>query len=302
MAPTSAAEASAVLMRQAACETLKILESSTEWDQLVVAEGVFHHGDDPLVVDKEAQDAFSASAKSHQFYSDLQIREIVGEEHIVDVPPLSPGERLIVLDPLDGSKPWFMIRSGYCVAALMLLAGPRGGLAVESAIIATPTHSFTLLGGHDLRFGRTFALPGLDAALLSAVPEDARQPPSLACVSWKASERIRAAKMIERLPGWSYLTLGGNPITPFVVAGGLTASIAIKPSSTWDAVGILMATATDAVVGDLDGTIVSGPTFRDLFGAVLLEGRVTAIPPMIVAKNYARYQEVALAATAMPPE
>jgi len=52
---------------------------------------------------------------------------------------------------------------------------------------------------------------------------------------------------------------------------------------------------------DLDGAVVSGLTFRDLFAAVLLEGNVTAIPPMIVAKSLERYQEVALAATALPP-
>src|SRR4051794_39539672 len=115
MPADSPAEASARLVRSAAQRTLQALEASQGWDQLRLAEGEFHHGDDPLEVDKQAQRAFYDAAKSHPYFSDLRIVAVDGEEHIVRVPPLAPGERLIVLDPLDGSKPWFMIRTGYCV-------------------------------------------------------------------------------------------------------------------------------------------------------------------------------------------
>ena len=50
-----------------------------------------------------------------------------------------------------------------------------------------------------------------------------------------------------------------------------------------------MCTATDAVVGLLDGTIISGRTFRKLFTRVVLTGNVRIIPPVIVAKNHDRY-------------
>lgn len=103
---------------------------------------------------------------------------------------------------------------------------------------------------------------------------------------------------MKHLPQWSLLTLGGNPMTVHVVASGLTAAITLKRSSTWDAVGILMATATDAVVGNLEGTVVSGATFRDLFAQVLVTGNVEAIPAMIVAKNLDRFKEVAAAVQA----
>lgn len=302
MSDQSPADLSARLLRSAAQRTLRVLESSRGWNRLQRQEGAFHHGDDPMDVDEEAQKAFYRTVKAHPYYRELRIVGVVGEEHIVRITPLAPGERVIVLDPLDGSKPWFLAHMGYCVAALVLLADDVGRLGVESALIATPTHAFTLVGGgQDLRVGRAFGVPEEDVPLLSVVPELKAEPPSLACVAWKAGERRRALEMVRKMPQWSFVTLGGNPVTPWVVAGGLTASITIKPTSTWDAVGILMATATDAVVGDLDGAVVSGPTFRDLFAAVLLEGNVTAIPPMIVAKSLERYQEVALAATALPP-
>jgi 3'-phosphoadenosine 5'-phosphosulfate (PAPS) 3'-phosphatase len=301
MQPNSPEEASAQLLRRAAQATLRVLETSQGWEQLILEEGVFHHGEDPLEVDDHAQKAFQNAARSDPHYEDLRIVDVVGEERIVRLAPLAPGERLIVLDPLDGSKPWFLVRGGYCVAALMLLADETGRLTVEAAIIASPTHAFSLIGDQDLRVGRAHDDGTNDAAVLSVVPESLTQAPSLACVAWKASERRRVMHMVDKLPGWSFLTFGGNPVTPWVITGGLTASITVKPTSTWDSIAVLMATATDAVVGDLDGTVVSGPTFRELFAAVLLEGNVTAIPPMIVAKTWDRYKEVALAATNLPP-
>ncbi len=283
------AELSATVLRFAAQGVLRFLENSDGWRQLTLAEDQFHTGDDPIVADAEAHHQFARLAQTHPAYQDLRIWGIVGEENIVRVPPrLQPGARIIVLDPLDGSGPWAMIRMGYCVAALVLLADTDGNLEVESAIVAGPTHTFTLVGDDDLRFGPTFGAPSNDLALLSTLPENELIDPSLALTGYKTRDRKAVLTLMERLSGWSIITLGGNTATPYVAVAGLTAAVTLRAQCTWDAIGILMCTATDAVVGSLDGIIVSGPTFRSLFNRVLLTGNVRAIPPMIVAKNEER--------------
>jgi hypothetical protein len=287
------------LLRCAAAGTVRLLELTSGWDVLTVAEGSFHHGDDPIVADEQAHAEFTRLAMQHPAWQLLRIVAIVGEENIVEPPAMTPGQRLIVLDPLDGSRPWALFRMGYCVAALLLVCDAAGCLKVESAIVATPTYTFTLAGADGLFFGRTQAPPDQDIRVESAVPENLVMEPTLACVAYKAADRERAQPMFDRLPDWSIVTLGGNPVTPYVVTGQLTAAITTKPSSTWDAIGILMATSTDAIVGDLEGTIVSGSTFRELYGRVLLSQNVTTIPPMIVAKNLDRYQELKEAAAAL---
>lgn len=287
------AELSASVLRHAAAGVLRFLESSDGWDHLALTEGEFHTGDDPIEADRDAHSEFARFAALHPAYQDLRIWDIVGEENIVTVPPRLPaGARVIVLDPLDGSGPWAMIRSGYCVAALVLLADADGELMVESAIVAGPVHTFTLVGESDLRFGSTFSSPRKDISLLSTLPESEWIPPSLALTGYKTTDRKVTTEIMSRLADWSIITLGGNPVTPYVVVGGLTAAATLRPQCTWDAVGILMCTATDAVVGSTDGLIVSGSTFRRLFGRVLLTGNVRAIPPMIVAKNADRYRAV----------
>ncbi len=288
------AELSASVLRYAAQGVLRSLENSNGWRQLGLAEDQFHTGDDPIVADAEAHAQFERLAQTHPAYQELRIWGIVGEENIVRIPPrMEPGARIIVLDPLDGSRPWAMIREGFCVAALVLLTGPDGKLELESAIVAGPTYTFTLVGDDDLRFGNTFGGPRDDVALLSTLPENELIDPSLALTGYKTRDRKAVLSIMERLSHWSVITLGGNPVTPFVVVGGLTAAVTLRPQCTWDAIGTLMCTATDAAVGSLDGRMVSGSTFRSLFNIVLLTGNVRAIPPMIVAKNQERLFEVA---------
>ena len=290
------AELSASVLRYAAQGVLRFLENSDGWQQLNLAEGQFHTGDDPIVADADAHQQFERFAKTHPAYQELKIWGIVGEEHIVKMPDrLQPGAGVIVLDPLDGSGTWTMIRSNFCVAALLLRADTDSRLGLESAIVAGPTHTFTLVGADDLRFGNTFSGPSNDVALLSALPENELIDPSLAFTGYKTKDRPAALSIMERLGDWSVVTVGGNPVTPYVIVGGLTAAVTLRAQCTWDAIGMLMCTATDAVVGRLDGTAVSGPTFRSLFNRVLLTGNTRAIPPMIVAKNRDRLLEVSAA-------
>jgi hypothetical protein len=87
------------------------------------------------------------------------------------------------------------------------------------------------------------------------------------------------------------MPIGGNPVTPYVVTAGLTVALTLRPQVNWDAIGILLASKTDAVIGALDGTILVHETFRELFERVLLRGNARAIPAMIVAKNRDRFDE-----------
>lgn len=295
----------ASVLRFAAQRVLRYLETSQAWQQLGLAEGQFHTGDDPIRADAEAHQEFEAAARSHPAWSDLRVWSVVGEENILPPPEtFSEGTRVIVLDSLDGSSMWAMLRQGYCVAAMSLLADSTGSLQLECGVIATPVHSFTL-AGDELRFGPSFDGPGNDALMLSTVPEIDVRPRSLAINGYKARDRPLILEIMRRLPDWDVVTNAGNPANPYVVMGSLTATVNTRYQCTWDALGILACTATDAVVGNLEGTIVSGPNFRHLYNRLLLEGNVKCIPPMIVAKNLDRFLEVSAAVSealrAVPP-
>lgn len=275
----------AELLRATARATMITLLRSDGLRRLALEENAFHHGDDPLEVDSEAQTTFERAAAAHFAYHELGIVAIVGEEAIRDIKDVADGQRVIVVDPLDGSKPWALARMGFCVAAICLRR--RGeGWEIEGAIIATPTDAFTLLGEQDVRWGLLHESPTFDVSLASALPENEHLGPrSWAAVAYKPVDRRLAQPIVDQLPEWSFISLGGNPWFPWVIAGGLTAAVTLKESSTWDAIGILMAVATDAVVGNHEGTVASGAAFRQLFAQVLLTGNVTPIPKMIVAKN-----------------
>jgi hypothetical protein len=282
----------AELLRVACRSTMSTLLRSDGLRRLALEENAFHHGDDPLEVDREAQTTFERAAAAHYAYHQLGIAAIVGEEAIRDIADVVEGQRVLVVDPLDGSKPWALARMGFCVAALCLRRH-SDGWQIEGAIIATPTDAFTLLGEQELRFGLLDQSPASDVSLASALPENQHLGPrSWAAVGYKPADRKLAQPIVDQLPAWSFISLGGNPWFPWVVAGGLTAAVTLKASSTWDAIGILMAVATDAVVGNHEGTVVSGAAFRQLFAQVLLTGNVTPIPKMIVAKNMDCFLEI----------
>lgn len=288
------AQLTASVIRYAAQRVLHYLETSESWTRMNLAEGQFHTGDDPILADDEAQREFVSSARAHPAYRSLNILDIVGEENIVTLPrQYKPGARVFVLDALDGSTAWAMVRHGYCVACISLLADDSGTLRFECGVVATPVHAFTLLGYSDLKFGATFSASDNDVRLLSALPESDFRPPSLAINGFKARDRSLIVNVMSNLPRWDIVTLGGNPMNPYVVIGALTATVNTQYQCTWDALGVLMCTATDVVVGDIEGTIVSGPAFQSLFARVLLAGNVKIIPPMIVAKNPERFHEIA---------
>lgn len=283
----------ATALRFAAQETLKYLETSEAFEQFQLAEGQFHTGDDPIVADSEAHEHFESALRRHPAFSELRIWGVVGEERIVPPPSsLNAGTRVVVLDSLDGSSTWTMLRQGYCVAALTLTANGRGQLEFECGVIANPVHSFTLRGGY-LTFGPTFHGPADDILMTSTLPENPLRRESLAINGYKARDRDFIVALMTELPEWDIVTLGGNAATPYVVAGGLTAVVNTRPQCTWDALGVLFATVTDAAVGDTEGTLVKGPDFVRRYNRLLLAGNVRCIPPMIVAKNETRFHEIA---------
>lgn len=278
------------------------LATSTGWKQLGLAEGQFHTGDDPIVADAEAHNVFEAALASDSQAGVMRVWGVVGEERVIDVPhDIEPGSRVVVIDPLDGSTQWSMVSTGYCVAAISLLADENGILTFECGVVSTPVHTFTLSGYDELWFGETFGSDADQRLVRSAVGESELRPVSLAVGAFKPRDREAYIAILQGLPQWAVLSLGGNPVTPYVVVGGLTAALTLRPQTTWDALAILMCTATDAVVGSLDGTLVSGPTFRQLFQQVLLSGNVRVIPAMIVAKNRKRFDEVVRAVEDIPP-
>jgi hypothetical protein len=280
------------LLRSAAMASLHFLTHGDASTELASRETEFHHGDDPIQADLDAQRHFAEAVRDHAGFEAFKITAIVGEENIENVPPHSAGARIIVVDPLDGSRPWTIARIGYCVAALLLHAPDDEKWEVEAALIATPTEAFTLLGTDLLLHGPLSGEPETDLVVGSVVPLADVMPKSLAAVAYKPEDRAAAMRIVARLPDWAFISLGGNPLTPYVVVGRLTAVVTLKPSSTWDSVGVLMAAATDAVVGDHAGQRLSGPDFRRLFAQVLLTGNVTPIPALVVAKSQDTYLEV----------
>ncbi|GAB3189430.1 hypothetical protein FHX75_111220 [Micromonospora palomenae] len=282
-------------LRQAAMRTLRHLETSGGWKRLLLAEGELHLGDDPIQADEEAQVEFGRAFSRHPAYRDLRVIDIIGEERLKPPPELNPGERLLVLDPLDGSTQWAMIRAGYCVAAMLFIARSAGRIQLESAIIANQTHTFTLINGKPMTFGPTYGTSSEDAYLLSCQPDNGMVVPSIAFTGYKPKDRGSVLSLVHELPQWSFLTIGGNPVTPYVVAGGLTAAVTIREQAPWDAIGILMCSKTDAVVGTLNGTVLGHRGFEELFNKVALTRNTRSIPPMIVAKTERRFKEVATA-------
>jgi hypothetical protein len=137
----------------------------------------------------------------------------------------------------------------------------------------------------------------------SVVPEADVLERTIAAVAYKPRDRAAMLPIVEQLAEWASISLGGNPVAPYVITGRLTAVITLKPTSTWDSVGTLMVAATDAVVGDHDGRRLSGPDFRGLFAQVLLTGNVTPIPKLIAAKSVEAYEAVveAVRRAAPPP-
>ena len=277
------------LLRAAAVGALHYLTHGDASSELAAKETEFHHGDDPIEADKEAQRHFEEAAHDYPNLVALRVVAIVGEERIERLEVLQPGERVIVVDPLDGSKPWTLIRAGYCVAALVLGADSDGALTIECAIIATPTEAFTLLGTNLLLHGPLDGTPESDLVVASVVPEADWETRSWAAVAYKPEDRLSALPVAAKLPDWAFVTLGGNPMAPYVLTGRLTALVTLKATSTWDSIGLLMASCTDAVLGDHEGRLLSSPVFRGLFAQVLLEGNVTPIPKLIVAKSMSAY-------------
>lgn len=280
------------LLRQAGVGTLHYLMHGNASIELAAAETEFHHGDDPIEADKEAQRYFEQAARDHPGFEDWRIIAIVGEESIKDIGSPPAGDRVIVVDPLDGSKPWAYMRTGYCVAALLLRSAGGGRWIVECALIALPGEAFTLLSQGLLLHGPLDGEPESDLVIASVVPEAPELSRCLAAVAYKPEDRATALPIANQLSTWAFITLGGNPMVPYVLTGSLTAIITLKPTSTWDSVGTLMAASTDAVVGDHEGNLLSGPDFRELFAQVLLTGNVTPIPKLIVAKSHDAYLEV----------
>lgn len=290
--PLSLPQLGVEAMRHAAMRTLASLEMSTGWKKLFLAEGELHLGDDPIQADEDAHREFSRALMSHPAADHLRIQDVVGEERLGPIPPLASGQRLVVVDPLDGSSQWAMVRAGYCVASLMLVADSAGRLRFESAIVSNPTHTFTLIAGEPLTFGPTYGRSSEDIVVLSCLPENEVVPPSIAFTGYKPKDRGSMLALVGHLPRWSFLTIGGNPVTPYVVAGGLTAAVTIRSQATWDAIGILMCAQTDAVVGDLDGSIRSGNDVLAKFNHVTLTSNTRPIQPMVVAKDEKHFTEL----------
>lgn len=278
-------------MRYAAMETLRRLETSTGWSKVKMAEGQFHPGDIPVQADYDSHDAFVNYLEFHPAYPNLDVQNVVGEENLLRGQfRMRPHHRAVLLDPVDGSTQWAMIRTGHCVSAMMLIADAQGSVSVESAIIANPVHTFTLLH-NGVSMMPTFGKDE-DQLILTSCLDEMLSAPAFGITGFKSKDRGSFRALLRSLPTWDCLTIGGNPVTPYVFAGGLTAAITWRPQYTWDAVGILMACYTDAVVGDLDGNIVKGKEFTSRFNFIGLDRNSKVIPPMIVAKNVDRYGEV----------
>jgi|GEM_PF-5497453 len=282
-------------LRLAAMKTLQHLELSTGWGKVALEEGQIHPGDPPLGADYEAHHRFTTVLYCHPAMAYLNIEDVVGEERLLEGRiAVKPGSRVVVLDPLDGSTQWALIRSGHSVAAMILISGLDGNLRLESAVVANPVHTFTLVAGEPLRLGATNGRSEDDLWLTSCLPESLASP-SVAVTGYKTKDRGSMLAFLKEIPDWAFLTIGGNPVTPYVMAGDLTAAITWRSQFTWDAVGILMATQTDAVVGNIDGDVVNGPTFAEHFDRVVLTQNARVIQPMIVAKSAARFDELVLA-------
>ncbi|GAA4885571.1 hypothetical protein [Serinicoccus chungangensis] len=282
------------VLRYAAQETLRHLETSDAWEAFTLEEGQIHTGDDPIQADENAQLAFEKATESHLAFDQLNIHAFSGEERLKPISgDYKRGSRIIFVDPLDGSSLWSIFRQGYCVGAMSLVADGNGRWDFECGLVATPVHTFTLLD-EQLMFGATFSPSRLDTYLASAEPENQYRGPSLAMSGYKARDRDWVIALMGALPDWDIITLSGNTATPYVAAGSLTAALSHRPQTTWDALGVLAVATTDAVVGDIEGTVVHGPSFRNRFSKLPdLDKNTRTVPPTIVAKTEERFVEVA---------
>lgn len=290
----NASERSADVLRGGARATLRYLATSHGWDRIALAEGEFHTGDDPIKADREAQRVFEQYVYANHHLIDNSVYDIVGEESIRALPgEFEPGTRVIVVDPLDGSTQWAIFSHAFCVAAYCLVADADRSLKLESAVVATPQHTFTWRAdavGFEFR-----PLHPENAAPIvtqSAVEETPYVTPSIAFTAFKPKDRKAAVQLMEAFGDWNVMPIGGNPVTPYVVTSGLTAAVTLRPQAGWDAVGILLASSASAFIGTLDGTRISPATFHGLFERVVLEGDVRLVPALIVAKSEERYDEI----------
>lgn len=291
----SGSAASSRLLLDAAHATLTYLASSQNWERVALAEGAFHTGDDPIHADLEAHSVFERHLRGRDTSVADSIYAVVGEESIQHIPldQLMPGARVVVVDPLDGSTQWAIFSHAYCVAAYCLVVGDEGRLRLESAIVANPQHSFTWRADREgFEFRTTRSDDSNVVVTQSAVAENPLLPPTLSFTGFKTKDRPAALSIAGILDDWQMMLIGGNPVTPYVISGGLTVALTLRPQASWDAVGILLASKTDAVIGALDGTLLDHETFRTLFEKVVLEGNVRRIPALVVAKSRARYDEV----------
>lgn len=285
-------EAIARILRAAAQATHLDLTQNQPWLQEKTETVEFHIGDDPIDADADAQHVFADAVFTHPECDDVRIKAVIGEEEEHPQSAIDIGDRVIVVDPLDGSKPWAIARIGFAVAGICLRKIGATEWAIDGAIIATSTDVFTLYGERDLRCGSLWREASTDVSWQSATPENLLFPPTLATVGYKPEDRKRSTPIFEQLADWSIVTLGGNPLTPYVVTGALTATMTTRRSTTWDTLGVLMASATDAVVGTIDGVVLGGD-FRQLFAQVTISGaNASPIPELIVAKTLARYLEL----------
>lgn len=282
------------LLLEAAETTVRHLQASDGMERITIAEGQFHSGDDPIRVDEEAHSVFdNALLRAEERYGRRTIYAIAGEEKLATIPDdLNPGVRVVIVDPLDGSAQWSMFRSAFCVAAYSLIADGDGKLRLECAVLTDTSRYYVWSKFRGVRMGLRGDSPDRRIRLDAIVDENGYDTPSIAFTGFKPKDRSALLRVATSFDEWNIITIGGNPVTPYVLTGSLTAAVTLRPQATWDAVAILMATQTDAVVGALDGTIANPYSFQDIFQEVALTGNVRRVPAMIVAKNHRRFEEV----------
>ncbi len=289
---------SAPLLRDAARATLRYLETSVGWQRLKLAEGDVHIGDDPILADAEAHRVFQYAVSAHPDAAEAKVFAVVGEEAMLSLPEsYVPGTRVIVVDPLDGSTQWALVSTAFCVAAYCLVARDTDGsvkLEIESVVIVNPQHTFTWRASSPsgVLFGTTRTDGADDVLLLDPLPETQLDQPSVAFTGFKTKDREALIAISSQLAAWQIITIGGNPVTPYVLAAGLTAAVTLRPQAAWDALGILLASKAGAAVGFLNGQLVESEWLHDLFVSVVLDQNVRRIPALIVAKSEERYREV----------
>jgi hypothetical protein len=282
------------LLIEASQATLRHLQSSDGMDRIRLAEGQFHSGDDPIRADLDAHEVFEDVVRDYENrVGERSVYAVTGEERPVAIPErLEPGVRIIIVDPLDGSAQWSIFRSAFCVAAYSVVADADGALNLEAAVIADPGRYYYWSESEGVHMGISFEKTDRTIRIASIVPENGFDTPTIAFTGFKPKDRRALVQIGEEFKDWNIINIGGNPVTPYVLTGSLTAAVTLRPQASWDAIGILMATETDAVVGDLEGTLVHRRQFRRTFDRIVVAGNVRRVPAMIVAKSDVRFNEV----------